>query len=127
MIIHIIPSDVLSALFLYIKEAFPSIILNKLTHCMRHREIPQEYTRWIEMKVEGCRTTLCFNDHTTEEKVISQGMDQGCPLSGITYQFYNADLLGTTRSGNKEDSIAFIDDAVILAEGDTLEVAFQKC
>jgi hypothetical protein len=52
-------------------------------------------------------------------------MDQGCPLSGITFQFYNADLLDITRKGDREDSVAVVDDTTILARGANLEDAFR--
>lgn len=69
---------------------------------------------------------LCFDDHSTEAKTILRGMNQGCPLSGIAYQFYNADLLETTKPNKKEDSAAFVDDTVIFMEGESITDVFKK-
>ena len=93
---------------------------------MRHRGIPKEYTEWISQKVEGRKTILSFDDFNTEERILRRGMDQGCPLSGIAYQFYNADLLETTNKLNREDSVAFVDDTAIFTEGKYLSEAFSK-
>jgi len=45
--------EVVSALFLDIKNAFPSIILTQIIHNMRHRGVPAQYTDWLRQKVEG--------------------------------------------------------------------------
>jgi len=37
-----------SALFLDIKSTFPSVILKRLTHNMRSRGIPMQYTDWLQ-------------------------------------------------------------------------------
>src|SRR5882724_3648076 len=38
--------EVVSALFLDVKSAFPSVMLGKLLHNMRLRGVPAEYTEW---------------------------------------------------------------------------------
>ena len=53
-------------------------------------------------------------------------MDQGCPLSDIAYQFYNADLLEVTNRNNAEDCIGFVNDTTIIAEGANLQENFEK-
>ena len=53
-------------------------------------------------------------------------MDQGCPLSGVEYQFYNADLLEITNRKEAEDCIRFVNDTIIIAEGANLQEAFKK-
>ena len=45
--------EVVSALFLDIKGAFPSVILSQLVHDMRWRGILDQYTQWIERKGGG--------------------------------------------------------------------------
>jgi hypothetical protein len=117
---------VLGALFLDIKGAFPSVILERLTHNMRCRGIPKEYTDWIRTKVEGRCTVLSFDDFNTEAIRIGKGLDQGCPLSAVAYLFYNADLLEIAKGGRGESVIGFVDDTTLLAEGDDLESAFGK-
>ena len=57
---------------------------------------------------------------------IRQGMDQGYPLSGVVYQFYNADLLEITNRKEAKDCIGFVNDTTIIAEGTNLQEAFKK-
>jgi Reverse transcriptase (RNA-dependent DNA polymerase) len=57
---------VMGWLFLDIKGAFPSIILDRLTHNMRIHGVPVEYTDWIDRKVRNRYTTVSFDDHTSE-------------------------------------------------------------
>jgi Reverse transcriptase (RNA-dependent DNA polymerase) len=114
------------ALFLDIRGDFPRIILDRLIHNMCCRGVPKEYTDWIRDKVEGRITTLSFDDYSTPLMPILQGIDQGCRLSAIAYQFYNVDLLDMTCRAEGEDVVAFVNDATILAEGADLEEAFEK-
>jgi ribonuclease HI len=117
---------VMGVLYLDIKGAFPSIILERLTHNMRRRGIPVEYTEWISRKVQNRLTTISFDDYTSVARLIGRGMDQGCPLSAIAYQFYNGDLLDIVRGRKGENSVGFVDDTTIMAEGTDLEEAFEK-
>jgi hypothetical protein len=117
---------VMGLLYLDIKGAFPSIILDRLTHNMRRRGVPVEYTDWIDRKVRNRYTIISFDNHTSEARLLGHGMDQGCPLSAISYQFYNGDLLDIVRGRKGEDSVGFVDDTTIMAEGADLEEAFEK-
>src|SRR5882672_8149571 len=112
--------QVVSALFLDIKSAFPSVVLSQLIHDMRRRGVPEQYTRWIKMKVEGRWTTMRFDGYTSEARRLRRGIDQGCPLSGIIFQLYNADLLEIGDSKRGEDAVGFVDDTLLLARAGTL-------
>jgi len=118
--------NMLGALFLNIKGAFPSVILERLVHNMHCRGVPREYTDLIRRKVENRSTIMALDDYTMPAMVIPRGLDQGCPLSGIAYQFYNADLIKIPDKKSGEDCIGFIDDTTITAEGRDLEEAFKK-
>ena len=117
-------NKVVGALFLDIKV--PSVILDTLLASMRRRGIPKEYTEWICRKVTNCTTRICFDDFRAPIEAIKRSIDQGCPLSGILFIFYNVDLLEITKKANGEDSIAVVDDITILATGEDLEEAFGK-
>ena len=116
----------MAILSLDIKGAFPSVILEHLIHDMRSRGIPEEYTGWIKWKVEARCTTICFNDFNTTAIEIPRGLDQGCPLSGISYQFYNTGLIEVPNQHKGEDCVGFVDDTTILAEGANLQEACDK-
>jgi Reverse transcriptase (RNA-dependent DNA polymerase) len=117
---------VMGVLYLDIKEAFPSIILDWLTHNMHRHGVPVEYTDWICRKVRNRLTTVNFDYHTSAAWLIGRGMDQGCPLLAIAYQFYNGDLLDIVQGKRGEDSVGFVDDTTIMAEGANLEEAFGR-
>ena len=69
---------------------------------------------------------ICFNDFNTAAIEIPRGLDQGCPLSGISYQFYNTGLIEVPNQHKGEDCIGFVDDTMILAEGADLQEACDK-
>jgi hypothetical protein len=116
--------NVVGVLFLDIKGAFPSIIFERLIHNMRQRGVPKEYTEWIHEKIKGWITTVAFDDFVLAVEEIQCRLDQGCPLSGVAFQFYNVDLLDVTKIENNEDSVAVVDDATLLVEGmDPLHIA----
>jgi len=108
--------EVVSTLFLDIKSAFPSVVLDWLVHNMRQRGVPAEYTNWIRQKVSGRKTTLKFNRYESEPITLPKGLDQGCPLSSIVFQFYNADLVDIWDPSNGKEVITFMDDMLMLAQ-----------
>ena len=57
---------------------------------------------------------------------LERGLDQGCPLSGVAFQFYNADLLDICIPVHRGDAVAFMDDTLISAQGKTLDESNQK-
>ena len=115
-----------SALFLDVKAAFPSIVIKKLLHNMRMRGLPPEYIGWYKRRLTGRRTTLTFDDFTSDPFSIPTGLDQGCPLSPIAFLFYNADLIGLADGQKDMIGLGFIDDTAFMARGGTLEEANGK-
>src|SRR5882724_8607076 len=93
---------------------------------MRKRGVLREYTNWIACKVSGCHTTLKFDRFESEVFPLSKGLDQGCPLSGLAFQFYNADLIDISVPGNGEDAMAFMDDTLLQARGESLRVTNEQ-
>jgi len=89
--------EVISALFLAIKCAFPSMVLDQLGHDMWCRGIPMQYTDWIKHRVHGRRTTLKFDRYESEPLELVNGLNL---LSGITFQFYNVDLIDAQNLEN---------------------------
>src|SRR6266536_5717226 len=79
--------EVVSALFLDVKGAFPSVDINLLTVEMRKRGIPEEYTDWIKEKLSGRKTSICFDDFRSDPMEIFAGLDKGvhCPQHCTQY------------------------------------------
>ncbi|KIJ06331.1 hypothetical protein PAXINDRAFT_23488, partial [Paxillus involutus ATCC 200175] len=70
--------------------------------------------------LKGRRTKLSFDGYLSEWISITNGIGQGDPLSMVLYIIYNSDLVEiakTTR--NRERTLAFVDDAALIAIGDT--------
>ena len=57
---------------------------------------------------------------------MTKGIDQGCPLSGIAYQFYNAGLVEIHDTDGGEDAVAFMDDTLLLAQAKMLTESNNK-
>ena len=64
---------------------------------------------------------LKFDGYKSEPLPLSKGLDQGCPLSGIAFQFYNSDLVDIRDPTSSEDAIAFMDNTLLLAQGKSLD------
>ena len=56
----------------------------------------------------------------SQNQFHSKGIDQGFPLSGLAFQFYTSDLVDTTGLDSSEDAIVFMDDTLLLAQGESL-------
>ncbi|KAI0037506.1 hypothetical protein FA95DRAFT_1453678, partial [Auriscalpium vulgare] len=67
-----------------------------------------------------------FDGYESPDKTMPCGVDQGCPLSGILFQFYNADLLDIPRETDGEYGVAFVDDTAYLSIARTPTAAVAK-
>lgn len=106
-----------TVLFLDVKAAFPSVNLDRLYHNLRLRGIPKTLVDWLKIKMEGRKTTLQFDDFTSPLFDLLAGLEQGCPLSGILYQFYNTPLLELADNKKGVHTTGNIDDVAIIAVG----------
>ncbi|GBE89552.1 RNA-directed DNA polymerase from mobile element jockey [Sparassis crispa] len=109
--------QVVSILFLDIKAAFPSANLERLFHNMRSRGIPKEIVNWLRQRLTGRHTRILFDDFKSALFEIINGIDQGCPLSVILYEFYNSDLFEIAYRIPHSFALGYIDDAAIIATG----------
>jgi hypothetical protein len=120
--------EVVTALFLDVKGAFPSVDVARLLHEMRRRGFPVEVIDWVEEKLKGRATRICFDDFQSEPINIGAGLDQGCALSGILYTVYNAPVIEIPKKDGpkKEESTGFIDDVTMLGRGRTFTEASRR-
>jgi hypothetical protein len=117
---------VASTLFLDVKGAFPSVDINCLIHNMRRRGIPKEYTDWMRHRLENRCTTLIFDNHETATFMVENRLDQGDPYSGISYLVYNSDLLDIPSLDLGEQTLLFVDDAVLIITGEDFSDTHNK-
>jgi len=116
---------VVSILFLDVEGAFPNAVTEQVLHNMRKRRIPEPYVRLINNMLMDRRTKLRFDDFLSEFRHIDNGIGQGCPLSMIIYILYNADLL-IILEDKDEDAIGYVDDAILIAIGNTFQETVEK-
>lgn len=117
---------VATVLFIDIKGAFPSVVVNRLLHDMRMWGVPKALTDWIKVKLTGHQTTIAFDNHVSKPVTIVKGVDQGCPLSPLLYQFYNVALLEVAKTKEGELSTGFLNDIAYAAEGKTFEITNSR-
>ena len=128
LLVHNIKSEwrkgnVASVLFLD-EGAFPNAVPSRLVHNLRKRRLPRRYTSFIAGMLEGRTTHLKFDDHVSDVIEINNGIGQGDPLSMVLYQYYNADILDIPAHTN-ETSIAYVDDALIMASAPDFETTHR--
>ena len=118
---------VASVLFLDVQGAFPNVVKEVLLHNMRLRAVPQEYIRLTERLLTGRKMRLSFDDYISDFIEITNGNNQGCPLSMIFYAFYNTGLLQISPpSADDEAQFGCVDDVALLATGNTLDETHAK-
>ncbi|KAJ3554396.1 hypothetical protein NM688_g3131 [Phlebia brevispora] len=69
---------------------------------------------------------LYFDDYTSPPFELDGGLEQGCLLSVILYQFYNSPLLDTADSNKGEYTTGNIDDVAVLSVADDFASAHQQ-
>ena len=116
----------ISILFLDVKAAFPSVVVEKLLHNMHMKGLPIQYVEWLQRRLNGHCTTLSFDDFLSDPFQIAMDLDQGYSLSLISFLFYNGDLIGLTRKQKDQLGLGFIDNTAFAARGKSLEEANQK-
>jgi hypothetical protein len=65
------------------------------------------------------------NGFTSEPIAIDNSIGQGDPLSMVLYQYYNTDLLDIPKGGS-EDTLAYVDDTILVATADDFPAAHTK-
>jgi hypothetical protein len=110
------------ALFLDVQGAFPNTVKERLIHNMKSLRVPSCYTKLTENMLTNRKSSLSFDDFSSEPINIINGTTQGCPLSMLFYTFYNAPLIQIAKCKN-ESVIGFVDDTMFLAVADSLQEA----
>jgi hypothetical protein len=116
---------VAAVLFLDIEGTFPNAVPEKLICNLKKRRISSKYVGFIERMLTNRSTTLKYDGHSSEPIRLDNGIGQGDPLSMVLYQYYNADLLDIPR-GKNEDTLAYVDDTIMLATTETSNEAHTK-
>ncbi|KAG2065356.1 hypothetical protein BDR04DRAFT_1032968 [Suillus decipiens] len=82
---------------------------------MRKKGLPVQYVEWYRRRLENQNTHLHFDNYQSKLFKVPDGLDQGCPLSPITFIFYNSDILQVADPRKGELSLGFLDDIALAA------------
>ncbi|KAI7955904.1 hypothetical protein MJO29_007303 [Puccinia striiformis f. sp. tritici] len=115
---------VVTALFLDVKSAYPSVHPKRLVALLRQKGCPTYLWKIIAAFLSDRSTNLRLADYLLDPFQIPQGLPQGSPLSVILYILYNTDLLIKDFCFDRDQvSLGFIDDVVHLTAHSSLEGA----
>lgn len=118
--------QVASLLLLDVSGAFDNVSHRRLLHNLRSRKVDEKLVRWIASFLSNRRTRIVMDGHASKEYPVETGIPQGSPLSPILYIFYNAGLIEECAVGDSTAVTGYIDDAAILAWGDSTGETCQK-
>ncbi|XP_058450900.1 uncharacterized protein LOC131430182 [Malaya genurostris] len=109
--------------FLDVKMAYDSVNTTKLLNILTNLQIPRKIISWLYEYLRH-RVMRLETENGEIERVVSEGLPQGCPVSPILYNFYTAAL--HELSDDSCELVQFADDFAVIAKGDTLELAEQN-
>jgi hypothetical protein len=113
---------VATPLSLDMTRAFDRVVLARLLHNMRERNILEWIVKWVSSFISNRTTTLCLPGYNTDAFLTHTGIPQGSPLSPIFFLFYNANLVDACNLPTSPSSgIGFVDDVNALAFSKTTE------
>lgn len=81
-----------------VKGAFSNTVPRVLVKDMRSRGVSEKVVEWFEEKLKGWRTVIAFDDYELPQIPVNSGLDQGCNMSGLCYNFYNARQIKGVRT-----------------------------
>jgi ribonuclease HI len=115
--------NVVGALLVDVKNAFPSVSHPRLLHNLRTRRIPEPLVKLVGSFLTSRKTCIRCADYTSPQMDCTIGIPQGSPLSGILYLFYNAPLLEIQHPNAQVRSQGWADDIIYLSSANTVAEA----
>jgi hypothetical protein len=114
-----------SALFLNVKSAFPSVVKKRLINTLIKKNSPLYLSAIILSLLSNRTTSLKMEEYLSPSFNLNCGLPQGSPLSPILYTIYNSSLLINKPLELTQNSISlgFIDDVTHLVAHKDRETA----
>lgn len=114
------------ALFVDVKEAFPTINPTQLIDTLRTQGFCPTLTNLVSAYLTDRSTTIAFGDFKSDPKPLTIGLPQGSPLSVILYILYNTSLLMQAGDMTDTSSLGFIDDVAFITADKSLHVVRRR-
>ncbi|KAF9443078.1 hypothetical protein P691DRAFT_617294, partial [Macrolepiota fuliginosa MF-IS2] len=76
--------------------------------------------------MEGRTICIKFDDYKSEEIVVESGLNQGCNLSCILYNYYSATQLGGYEGKKEKLGVGYADDAMCAVAGKGMNETARK-
>jgi len=102
------------------------VVLSQLIHDMRCRGCQHNTLTGLDRKWRAGEPSLSLMASHWSKPALPRGINQGCPLSRILFQFYNLDLVNVQDPNNAEEVVAFMDNTLILVSGKSLTIMNTK-
>lgn len=120
--------EVVSALSLDVKSAYPSVHQRRLLFTLFQHNCPLYLRSLIKGFLSERSTNLKLQDYLSISFDCEDGLPQGSPLSVILYIIYNSPLLNhiSPSPDGKELSLGFIDDVIHVVASKTFEENINK-
>jgi ribonuclease HI len=111
--------QVVAALFLDGKAAFPSVVPARLIYNLHLAGLPLPVINLVRSFLADRCTTYSFGDYSSSVFQVPLGLPQGSPLSVWLYLLYNAGLLNIASMSTACDATGYIDDVTFLVTAKT--------
>ena len=115
-------NNVLSALFLNVKDAFDHVSLNQLLKVMQKLHLPKTVLKWVQCFLTNRSIVLAFDEERNQSQNVNSGISQDSSISPMLFLIYIRFLF--TKINNKHTQLklpSYIDDVSIIVEGKTAE------
>ena len=111
--------------FLDIEGAFDNVSFDSITKAIHKSKVDESTANWISSMVKNRYITITHKNCTKRFRV-SKGCPQGGILSPFLWNLIIDDLLKFPPNEIPADLSAFADDLTLIAEGNDLEVIYQR-
>ena len=101
-----------TAVFLDVKNAFPSVWPDGLVYKLLQTKIPKCYTKIVHDYLQNRSSTVLIDDETKITKALTRGLPQGSVLSPILWNLFSQDLFSIAERQNVK-MLCYADDSVI--------------
>ena len=112
--------NVVGALLINVKNAFPSVSKQWLLYNLWKRKIPKVLVSLITSFLLNRSSSIKCSNYTSPQHPCDISIPQGSPLSGILYLFYNANILDVTSINITLNSQGWADDIIHLSSACTV-------